>query len=90
MATKSVELYNQALDYANNWGKLVGLNIFTLNYNRFNPLILLVVFDVITYTMTTVYCIFDFHNDLEKLVFCLVTYGFATQVKEFTKFSASS
>lgn len=83
MAIKSVELYNQALDYANRWGKLVGLDIFTSNYDRFNLRVLLLMFDVVTYTMTTIYCIFDFYNDLEQLVFCLVTYGFATQVKEF-------
>ncbi|CAO1420591.1 unnamed protein product [Diamesa hyperborea] len=79
MAIKSVELYNQALDYANKWGKLVGLDIFTSKYDRFNLRVLLLMFDVVTYTMTTIYCIFDFYNDLEQLVFCLVTYGFATQ-----------
>ncbi|CAO1437120.1 unnamed protein product [Diamesa tonsa] len=79
MAIKSVELYNQALDYTNRWGKLVGLDIFTTNYDRFNLRVLLLMFDVVTYTMTTIYCIFDFYNDLEQLVFCLVTYGFATQ-----------
>jgi hypothetical protein len=80
MALKSVEIFAEAVSYANKRGKLVGIDIFSENYKTsFMSMILLL--DSITYSMVTIYCIFEFYDDLEKLVFCLVTYGFAIQVR---------
>lgn len=38
------------------------------------------ILNAISYTMVTIYCCIEFAEDLEKLVFCLVTYGFGVQV----------
>lgn len=81
MAAKSVEIYLQALAFVRKCGALLGVDSFALNYKPLNCLSFLLVFDAVTYTMVTVYCCFEFFGDLEKFIFCLVTYGFAIQVK---------
>lgn len=81
MAIKSVEIYYEALDFLMKRAKLLGLNILDQHYKQVNILSMFVLLDAITYTLVTIYCVFEFSGDLEKLVFCLVTYGFAIQVR---------
>lgn len=80
MAIKSVEIYEEALSYLNKRGKLIGLAIMEKNYEMINFITMVVLLDAITYTMVTIYCLIEFAGNLEKLVFCLVTYGFGIQV----------
>ena len=84
MATRSVDIFSQCLDFIMKIGRVSGMDIFEENFNQFNLLILHVVFQCFSYTLTTIYCVFEFKNDLEKLAFCLVTYGFAIQVSNDT------
>ena len=80
MALKSVEIYANAVEYIMKTARLIGLGIFDVNYKVINIMSLLLVFDMITYTMVTIYCCWNFSGDLEKSIFNLVTYGFAIQV----------
>jgi hypothetical protein len=80
MPTKSVETYKEALIFLSKLGALIGFDLLSEDFTSLNRRIFAVIFDTVTYTMVTIYCIFEFTHDLEKLVFCLVTYGFATQV----------
>jgi hypothetical protein len=82
MARSSVEIYSEVLESIMKIGRLVGLNILDRSYNLINVLALVTVVDIITYSMVTVYSCFVFYGDLEKLIFCLVTYGFAIQVRD--------
>jgi hypothetical protein len=81
MTIKSVEIYSQALDYLGKRGKLVGMDFLSKDYKMLNFAAVITSLDAITYTMVTIYCLFEFFGDLEKFVFCLVTYGFAVQVR---------
>ena len=81
MATRSVDIYSQCLVFMIKIGRVSGMDILEENYNQFNFLILHVVFQCFSYTLTTIYCVFKFMNDFEKLAFCLVTYGYAIQVR---------
>lgn len=83
MAVRSVEIYSEALQFLRKRGALLGLDFFCSKYKFWNPLVVGIVLDVITYTLITVYCIIEFFGDLEKLVFCMVTYGFGIQVRKF-------
>jgi len=83
--TGSIETYLQTLAYVCRRGSLIGLDIFSPEFQRFNALILFVFFDIVAYSMITVYCVVEFIHDLEKVVFCLVTYGFAIQVRSTLK-----
>lgn len=83
MALESVNIYNEALIYIRKRGALIGLDSCAADYKPLNFLLVLCVFDAITYTMVTIYCGFEFFGDLEKIVFCLVTYGFGIQVSSF-------
>jgi len=78
---ESIETYQQTLAYIRKRGALIGMDIFSPAFQPFNNFLLFVLFDVVTFSMVTVYCVFEFIHDLEKLVFCLVTYGFAIQVR---------
>jgi len=77
----SIETYLQTLAYLGKRGALIGMDVLSPGFQRFNILILLVFFDIVTYSMITIYCVIEFIHDLEKVVFCLVTYGFAIQVR---------
>jgi hypothetical protein len=81
MARSSVEIYSEVMGSLMKIGRLVGFNILDESYNLINFLALVIVVDIITYSIVTVYSCFVFFGDLEKLVFCLVTYGFAIQVR---------
>jgi hypothetical protein len=80
MAIKSLVIYEKSLSILAYFGALIGFDLFSKDYKALNWRAIGVVFDDVTYTMVTVYCIFEFRENLEKLVFCLVTYGFAIQV----------
>lgn len=81
MAIKSVEIYSEALNYLKKRGALLGIHFSYSNFKKINLMSMLVVLDAITYTLVTIICIFEFWQDMEQLVFCLVTYGFAIQVR---------
>lgn len=80
MAMKSVEIYSKALEFLGKMGKFVGLDLFDKNYKTVNLIAMTVAIDAIIYSLITAYCLRIFAGDLEKLVFCLVTYGFGVQV----------
>lgn len=80
MAIKSVDIYCSALDYLGKRGRLLGIDALRSDFNPFNFLSFVLILDAVTYTLVTIYCLFEFSRDLEALVFCLVTYGFGTQV----------
>ena len=80
MATKSVDIFCQCLLFFRSKGKVIGMDVLDENYNQYNGLAFHLIFQCFSYTLTTIYCVFEFKNDFEKLAFCLVTYGFAIQV----------
>lgn len=82
MAIRSLEIYSETLKYLEKRGALLGLNLLASNFKKINLMSTLVVFNALTYTLVTIICLFEFSQDLERLVFCLVTYGFAVQVLE--------
>jgi hypothetical protein len=82
MAINSVATYEKSLSFLSNFGLLIGMDIFSKDYKIINWRSVGVVLNIVTYSMVTIYCIVEFRNDLEKLVFCLVTYGFAIQVRK--------
>jgi hypothetical protein len=81
MAIKSVEVYSQALDLLGKHGRLVGLDVLAKEYEMINLKVLIFLLDAITYVMVTINCCFEFFDDMERLVFCLVTFGFGIQVR---------
>lgn len=80
MSSNSVEIYLKAIEFLGKRGGLLGMNIIQPEYKLINFKSLLVILDTITYTLVTIYCMFEFAGDLERMVFCLVTYGFGIQV----------
>jgi hypothetical protein len=82
MAIDSVATHEKSLNFLSIFGFLIGMDVFSKDYKILNWRSVGVVFDIVTYSMVTIYCIVEFRNDLEKLVFCLVTYGFAIQVRK--------
>lgn len=82
MAVKSVEIYLEALSFIRKRGAVLGIDSFAENYKPMNVLSSFLFFDVVTFTMITVYlCFFEYFGDLEKLTFCFVTYGLGIQVR---------
>lgn len=79
MPVKSVETYLKTLTYLHRRGRFLGLDLAP-DYKPLNFLSILFVFDAVSYTFVTIYCIIEFSHSLERLVFCLVTYGFGIQV----------
>lgn len=79
MAIQSVETLAEAFEFIRKRGKLLGVDLFDESYKPLNFITFIVILDIITYAMVTVYCVFEFIEDLEKLVFCLVTFGFGVQ-----------
>jgi hypothetical protein len=82
MAINSVATHEKSLNFLSIFGTLIGIGIFSKDYKVVNWRSVGVVLNIVTYSMVTIYCAVEFRNDLEKLVFCLVTYGFAIQVRK--------
>jgi len=82
---RSIETYILALAYLGKRGALLGMNILSTGFQRINFMSLIVILDAVTYSMITIYCVVEFIHDLEKVVFCLVTYGFGIQVRSKSK-----
>ena len=85
MATRSEDIFGLCLDYVISKSRLVGVNIFEKNYKTLNPGALNLLIQCFCYLLVTIYCVFEFQNSFEKLVFCLVTFGFAIQVRNDKK-----
>ena len=81
MVARSVEIYLEALSFLRKRAALIGVDSFSSDYKSINLLSFTLVFNTVTFTMITIYSCFVFFDDLEKLIFCLVTYGFAIQVR---------
>ena len=80
MSLKSVELYSNSVEYIMKRSRLIGLGMFDKGFKTYNFLVAFLCVDLTIYTLVTIYCCFLFSDDLEKLIFNLVTYGFASQV----------
>lgn len=80
MSSRSIDIYGQNIDYLRKVGRILGVDIFDKNYSQFNAKIINVITQIFFFTLTTIYCVFLFKDDFDKLTFCLVTYGFAIQV----------
>jgi hypothetical protein len=83
MPQSSVAIYSEALELAMKVGRFVGLNVLDEDYRPVNVMSMVIVLDLITFTMVTVYCCFEYYGNLEKIVFCIVNYGFVIQVEIF-------
>ena len=64
--------------------RLIGVGIFDKDFKFYNFLVVFLCTDLFIYTLVTIYCCFEFSYDLEKLIFNLVTYGFASQVIKYS------
>lgn len=80
MSIKSVELFSTAVEFLMKFARKIGLGIFDQNYKVMNFWVIFLFVDLVIYTMVTIDCMIEFSGNLEKSVFCLVTYGFAVQV----------
>lgn len=87
MSSKSVETYKKSLVFLSKVGAIIGSDVLSEDFQLMNWRAAALFIDIITYTFVTIFCVSEFFDELEKLVFCLVTYGFATQVRLKQKYN---
>lgn len=70
----------------NNRGRILGVGVFDADYKICNPRLIVLTFFIIGYFMVSAYCFNIYAHQLEKLIFCGVTFGFL--VKAVTQIAA--
>jgi hypothetical protein len=72
-----LEIFEECIKIYSKFGETLGVSI--LGPFKFSPLIVLLTVDLTSYFFDTIYCLWIFRDDLEKFVFCLVTFSFLFQ-----------
>lgn len=81
MSKQSVENFLQTVKYLGKVGKIVGVNILDEDFLLFNPKVIFYFFDFIFNSFVIIYDFVKHFDNLERLVLCVVAYGFGFQVK---------
>jgi hypothetical protein len=74
----SLEIYEESIKIYTNVGEIVcGVSIF--GPLKVSPFFYVLILDMTSYFFDTIYCLWKFRDNLEKFVFCLVTFSFLFQ-----------
>lgn len=84
MSKQSVENFLQTVKFLGKVGKFVGCNILDEDFLVFNPKAIFYFFDFLFNTSIIFYDFVKHFDDLERLVLCVVAYGFGIQVESIS------
>lgn len=82
----SIDMFRKTIQFADYVGRIIGCDIFSPQFSKFNPVLCVMYFDLITYLLIIFQNIYAFRDDFVRIAFCVVTLGFGFQciVKLYT------
>lgn len=71
----SSEMFHKIVHYINAIGRLIGCHFFSEDFTYTNPMLIILLVDLITYLLISFQNIYFFRDDFVRVVFCTVTLG---------------
>lgn len=78
-AISPIEMFHRNIEFANNFGKFIGSHIFSQNFSLINPVLIIMLIDLVTYLFISFQNIYAFWGDFVRVIFCVVTLGMGFQ-----------
>lgn len=73
------EMFHKIIQFVSSFGRVIGAQLFSTDFTKLNPALIIVFVDFVTYLMISLQNIYMFRENFGRVVFCMVTLGMGFQ-----------